>query len=726
MTALMERQDKKASLPLRRPWTVIVISLLFLLLTGAVSGDTLKVLKNGGFDDTRSDSVRATKLLEEKFSSSQPNLLILVRDTTVEVADPKVAQAGRDLVTTLEAEKGVKLVASYFQIDGDPELKSADGHAGLTLVRVEGDEDTVLKTTRRLHDALSRVDGTLSVKFGGIAQVNADIEKQTNDDLVLSEAVALPLTLILLFFVFRGLIAALLPLFVGLLSITGGMSVLYALGKVTDVSVFAVNLITALGLGLAVDYSLLIVSRYREERSRGLVGAAAVTATLRTAGRTVVFSAAIVAAVMATLLVFDQYFLRSFAYAGLAVVAITVLGALLPLPAALMLLGHRVDKWSIGKPRTEPAVPENGLWGRIAGLTMRAPWVFGILVIGLLVLFAAPIRHIQLGVPDERVLPKGSESRVVLEASRTQFSTNDSSAISVVSDQWSGDLGDYAARLSRIPHVTAVNSAAGRYENGTQVAPPVPELAAAFTHGDATRIQILNDVVSYSDDGKRLVKAVRAEPAGTRVHVGGLSAQLVDIVDSLDRKLPLAIGLAALLTLLLLFLATGSILLPIKAVAFNALGLGSILGAMVWVFQDGHLARQLDFTASPVAVTIPVLLCCVAYALSMDYEVFVLSRIKESYAATNDPRLSVRRGLGGSGPIISAAAAILAVSFFSTAISGVSLAKLFGIGTGLAVIIDAILIRGVLVPAFLRIFGHSAWWAPGWLRRLSSRVELNH
>ncbi|MEY9872144.1 RND superfamily putative drug exporter [Streptacidiphilus sp. MAP12-33] len=719
---------RRLPVALRRPRLVLWLAVLFLVLTGALAGGASGAMKNGGFDDPASDSSRAAQLLAADFPAGQSNLVLLVQDLGGSADAPEAVAAGRHALAVLAAQPGVHVVDSYYA-GGDPALRSTDGHSALTTVNVSGDEDTVARATTRLHDALARTGGPVTVRFGGVAQVTNDLTQQTDNDLALSEGIALPLTLILLFFVFRGVLAALLPLFVGVLSISGALAVLYGLGQVTSVSVFAVNLTTALGLGLSVDYSLLIVSRYREERAAGLAGPQALAVTLRTAGRTVVFSGAIVAAVLATLVVFKQYFLSSFAYAGVAVVAITVACALLPLPAALLLVGDRIDRWAFRPRRQNPPGPaETRLWGRIAGATMRRPLLAGALVVGLLAVMAWPLTGAQFGVPDERALPKGSESRVVADLARAGFPGDADNAVTLVSAHWPGaaadpELASYAARLSAVAHVTSVTCAAGSFEHGRQVAPPAQ--GAAFTAGTATLLRVDDDVVAYSPAGERLVHAVRAVtvPAGRVVLVGGLAAQYVDVTASIGDRLPLALTLAALLTLVLLGLATGSVLLPVKAVLFNALGLGAVLGAMVWVFQDGHLAGLLDVTPAPIAVTMPVLLLCVAYALSMDYEMFVLSRIKERYGRTGDPYLSVREGLGGSGPVITAAAAILAVSFFSTAISGVSLAKLFGIGTGLAVILDALLVRGVLVPAFLRLTGPAAWWAPAPMRRLARRFS---
>ncbi len=726
-------RGRRLAFALRRPRLILVVTFLVMVVGVLLSGSATALLKNGGFDDPSSDSVTATKVLERHFPTSQPNLTVLVRAGADGVDGATAQRAGGSLVQRLGKEKDVQLVASYFGTK-DPSLRSRDSSYGLILLRVKGDDDASGKTASRLHDKYVGSHDGVKVTFGGILQVNNDMGEELGNDLATTELVALPLTLILLFFVFRGVIAALLPLFIGIFAILGSFAVLYGLGQLTSISVFAINLITALGLGLAIDYSLLIVSRYREERARGLVGAEAVTATLRTAGRTVLFSASIVAAVLLSMLVFNQYFLRSFAYAGVAVVAVTAIGALVPLPAALLLLGDRIDKWSLRRKRPQKE-PENRLWGKIAALSLRRPVVLGLIAVAMFVIAAVPLTSMQVNVPDERVLPSSSEARQATETIKSQFpgAGEQEGALAVTASRWSGDTGgndlaSYATELSSLPHVTAVNSAAGRFAHGALVAPPDRLLVGQFRSGDATYLQVLNNVTPYSVDGKNLAEAIRAKsvPGGRTVYVGGMSAQLVDITNALTSRLPWAIGIAVLVTMVLLFVATGSVLLPLKAVLLNVLTLSAILGILVWIFQQGHLSGPLDFTRSPIAVSMPVLVLCVAYGLSMDYEVFVLSRIKETYDQTGDPRGAVRVGLGIGGPIVAAAAVILAITFFSTAISGVSVAKLFGIGAGLAIIVDSTLTRGVLVPVFLRLTGRAAWWSPRWMKRINARIGLGH
>ncbi|MDX3384216.1 MMPL family transporter [Streptomyces niveiscabiei] len=700
--------------------------MLFLLITAAASAGVLDNLKSGGFDDPGSDSVAAAEALERSFPDSQPNLVVLVRDAKGGVDSAAARAKAGEIATTVEGTDGARVVASYWTT-GDASLRAKD--AGLVLVRVDGDENASIRTAKKLHEELSDPRGAVAVSFGGITAINNDMNNQVEKDIIAAETIAIPITLLLLVFVFRGLVAALLPMLLSVLTIVGALAAVNVGAQVTSVSVFAVNLITALGLGLSVDYSLLIVTRYREERAAGRTNAEALRVTRATAGRTVAVSGGVVGAALATLFVFDQYFLRSFALAGIAVVLFAVLGSLYVLPATLVLLGDRIDKLAFKRraprPRREPA---ETFWGRMAGLAFKRPALLATPVIALLLLMAVPFTNAQFGVPDERVLPAATESRVVTEAVRDDFGAGDDRALNVVSEDWKGSqaqLQQYSAALSKVSGVTRVIGAAGVYEDGARVTALPAAAAAGYQKGDAVRIQVQSDVVPYSEKGGDLARAVRAvDPEGGKVLVGGQAAQLVDITHSIAGKLPLAIVLISVFSLLFLFLLTGSVLMPVKALVFNTLSLVGILGVAVWIFQDGHLSGALDFTASPLAVSMPVLMFCIAFGLSMDYEVFLVARIKERYDRTGQLEGSVREGLGASGPVITAAAAILAVSFFAMLTSGVSLIKMYGLATGLAIVVDAFLVRGVLVPAFMRAAGTYNWWAPAPLKAVHRRFGI--
>jgi putative drug exporter of the RND superfamily len=580
-----------------------------------------------------------------------------------------------------------------------------------------------------------------SVAVGGFAEVFRQVGETIESDLVRAESIALPVTLVLLVIVFGSIVAASLPLAIGALSVVGTFLVLWLLSQVTEVSIYALNLTTALGLGLAIDYSLFIVSRYREELAAGHEPFAAVTRTVRTAGRTVAFSALTVAASLGALLVFPLAFLRSFAYAGIAVAALAGVYAVVVLPALLAVLGRNVDRGRLW--RRTPRPPEEGFWHRMATRVMRRPIPVATAVIALLLFLGSPVFGLELGLPDDRVLPEDTSSRDVSDVIRDEFASEDAGAISVVAlgsgdpAASSGEIDGYAARLASIDGVSRVDAVTGTYcgpglaaqlgcEPGQLVLPSDggPQYAR-FATDDSTFLNVVPSIEPLSAEGEALVKEVRASEAPFEVLVSGQPASLVDGKDSLFDALPLAVGIIAVVTFALLFVMFGSVVVPLKALVLNLLSLSATFGAMVWLFQDGHLSGALDFTATgTIATVMPVLMFCIAFGLSMDYEVFLLSRIKEEYDTTHDNAHSVAVGLERTGRIVTAAAVLISVVFIAFATSGVSFIKLFGIGLSLAVLLDAFVIRGTLVPAFMALAGEANWWAPRFLRRLHDRIGV--
>ncbi|BBH64055.1 membrane protein [Actinoplanes sp. OR16] len=717
---------------MRRPRSVLVVAMLLAVAAIVFSGDLIGSLKTGGFDDPSSESVRGRHGLAQHFHAADPNLVVMISKPSGSVDDDDVVARASEILERLSGTPGVTVVGAYWNPRKPvPQLAGRDHDKGVILARVDGDEDVSARRVSDLHDLSGRF-GTVEVSFGGLTQVNNDINEQVTTDLAHAEAIAIPITLVLLLLVFGTVWAAGAPLLIGIFSILTTLGTLRLLAVFTDVSVFAVNMATALGLGLAVDYSLLFVSRYREQRLRDTDKFAALATTMRTAGSTVVFSAATVAVALCSLLVFPQYFLRSFAYAGIAVVIATVCAALMVLPALLVLLGDRIDKWPVLRRRTS-AGGHAPFWGRVAGHVMRRPFLTAVPVILVLLALAAPFTHIKFGIADDRVLPKEAESRVVADAMRTEFAGTGSGATVVVAERWGtgtngiGRAAVYAARLSRVDGVARVDSMAGAYVHGTAVPGAMSAHPRTFASGKwATYFSVLSDVEPYSAKGAELARAIRAVPvpAEVPVMVTGPAAQLVDITASIGGRLPHALILIAITTFVLLFLLTGSVLLPIKALVFNLLTMSSVFGVAVWIFQDGHLAGVLGFTATPLTVAIPVLLFCVAFGLSMDYEVFVLSRVIERHRQGADLRTAVVEGLSHSGRVISAAAAILSVSFLAMLVSGVSFIQFFGLCAALAIILDALLVRPVLVPAFMRLLGRWNWWAPKPLRALHARMGL--
>ncbi|MBP2323440.1 RND superfamily putative drug exporter [Kibdelosporangium banguiense] len=717
-------------LTLAWPKTILLMTLLLAAGMGVFGAGALSELKTGGYDAPGAESVRGQEILAERFPHANPNLVVLVANPGGSVADPDVTEIGREVTHRLAVTPDVTVGSSYWDTP-IAELRSDGGEAGLILARVGGGEDEVADVTKRLHDELAGWRGPVRVQFGGLAQVENDVNTQAAADLVKAESVAIPLTLVLLLFVFGTVVAAGVPLLIGLMAIAGTLGVLRAMASVVDVSVFSVNLAAALGLGLAVDYSLLFVSRYREERRRHPDATFALAATMRTAGRTIVFSALTVAVALCSLLVFQQYFLRSFAYAGVGVVGVTVVGATIVLPALLAIVGDRIDSFALPgrRIRRDRAA---GFWGGVAGLVLRRPVLTATPVVALLLVLAAPFLHVQFGIADERVLPRSAESREVTDRVRDDFGSTGNGSLAVVGEQWGDTLdakqavAEYGQRVSLVPGVTRVDSAAGSFAHGVLMQPPMPGGEQQFRSGEVIWLSVLSGVEPYSSEGAQLARDVRAVPVpkDRRVFVTGQGAQLADVTKSIADRLPYALALIALSTFVLLFMMTGSLLLPLNALVLNLLGLGAVFGAMVWVFQDGHLSGLLGFTPAPLAVVIPVLLFCAIFGISTDYQVFVLARIKEQHDAGADLNGAVVHGLSRSGPVITAAAAILCVSFLAMLASRVSLIQLLGLGASLAVLLDAFLIRPVLVTALMRLSGRWSWWAPRPLRALHNRFAL--
>ncbi len=713
----------------RRRVVVCAAAVVALVVCGALGSGVAQKLTSGGLLDPGAESSRAAEALGRDFGQEERNLLLLV--TAQEgVDDPAVARAGRALTRELAAEAGVVDVESYWTLRA-PTLASTDGTQALVVGRILGDEDEVGRRVERLAAAYTRSDDLLRVAVGGPAEVFRQVLETSESDLVRAEAIAFPITLALLLLVFGSVVAALLPLAVGGLAVVGTFALLALLTGVTDVSIYALNLTTGLSLGLAIDYSLFVVSRFREELAAGADVGNAVVTTVRTAGKTVAFSSATVAISLSALLIFPQAFMRSFAYVGIAVTGIALLGALVVLPALLAVLGRRVDSLRIGRQRA--VVAGQGRWHRIAVVVMRRPVPIATAVVALLVLLGLPFLGVEFGGTDDRVLPAGNPARLVAEDLRENFAGQEFSAATVVvpgdedlAIDSRRELNSYAAELSAVDGVQRVDAATGFYIDGTRVAPAGP-IAERFASQAGTWLSVVPAVEPISPAGAAMVADLRAvdAPFGD-VLVGGSSAVFVDARESLLARVPAAVGIIAAVTFLLLFLMFGSLLVPTKALVLNLLSLTAMFGAMVWVFQDGHLSGLLGFTPTgTLDLTIPILMFCMAFGLSMDYEVFLLSRMKEEHDRHGDNAAAVAMGLEKTGGIVTAAAALLAAVLLTFATSGITLVKLFTIGLALAVVMDATLVRMCLVPAFMKLAGEANWWLPRPLRRIYDRFGIS-
>ncbi|AWZ03719.1 MULTISPECIES: MMPL family transporter [unclassified Streptomyces] len=704
-----------------RPRLSLLLALVVTALAVFAGGGVADRLGSGGWEDPGARSTYATEALEREFPGSQSNLLLLV-DAGAEVGpagvdDPAVVAEAQRLATELAAEQGVIGVGSYWQTRL-PALRSTDGRQALVVARVPGDDKAVNAVLDRIAPHYRGEHGPVKVSLGGPAAVQREVTTTIQEDLLRAELIALPVTLVLLVLVFGSAIAALLPLGVGIVAIIGTNAVLRGLTELTDVSVFAQNLTTALGLGLAVDYALFIVRRFREELAAGRDPVAAVGVTLRTAGRTVLFSALTVAVSLSAMLFFPMYFLRSFAYAGVAVVLLAAAAALILLPAALVLLGDRVNSldlrrlWQRGRPARGPASPAEGGrgWARLTALVMRRAPLFAVATTAGLLLLGLPFLGVKFGTVDDRQLPKTAESHVVQQQIREGFAGAPGGALTVLAEGASGPaLDGYMREVGALPGVVRVDGPVSSPSGGAYA------YFSVLTEGEAV-----------GQEAQDLVGQVRKVEAPFETAVTGQAAVLVDARKAIADELPLALALVVAATLLLVFLLTGSLLIPLQAVLLNALSLTAMFGAVVWVFQEGHLSGPLAFTSTgDIETTLPVLMFCIAFGLSMDYGVFLISRIKEEYDRTGDHEGSVRAGLARTGGLITAAAVILAVVMVAIGSSRVTNTKMLGLGIALAVLMDAMVVRSLLVPAVMKLTGKATWWAPAPLRRAHERFGLS-
>ncbi|MEV0183229.1 MMPL family transporter [Streptomyces sp. NPDC050625] len=718
-----------------RPRLSLLIVLLFTVLVVIAGSGVTERLSSGGWEDPNSESAHATETLEREFPASQPNLVLLLDTGGAGVDGTGVAAAAEDLTKKLGEESEITGINSYWT-SKSPALRSDGGQKGMITAHVEGDDKEAFEVLDRIEPQLRGRQGPVDVSIGGPVAVRYEMQEIVRDDLLKAELIAFPITLILLIMVFGSAIAALLPLAVGVVAVLGTNAALSGITAFTDVSVFAQNLTTALGLGLAIDYALFIVRRFREELALGTDPRAAVAVTVRTAGRTVLFSALTVAVSLFGLLLFPHGFLRSCAYAGIAVVVLAALAAMVILPAALLLLGHRVNSldmrrlWNRKPAGTATAEKSTG-WARMARLVMRRAPLFAVGTTVFLVLLGTPFLNVNFGTTDDRQLPTSAASRVVQDEIRREFTSSPSGLVLVYADGTSTvrDLGTYSSELSRLPDVVQVDGPAGQYKAGERVGEP-----AAALDENASSPRALISVVPASEPvdaaSQDLVRDIRDTPfsdsaEAPEISVTGPAASLVDSKDAIAERMPWALALLVVITLVLIFLLTGSVLIPIQAVILNALSLTAMYGALVWVFQEGHLSDLLGFTATgDIETTLPVLLFCVAFGLSMDYGVFLLSRMKEEYDKTGDHREAVVFGLQRTGGLITAAAIILSVVMIAIGSGRVAGSKMLGLGIALSVLMDAMVVRSLLVPSIMCLTGRATWWAPAPLRRFHDRFGL--
>ncbi|MBB2993624.1 RND superfamily putative drug exporter [Mycolicibacterium iranicum] len=714
--------DTLARLAIAAPRRVLAAAVVLMAVAGVLSAPVGSMLSAGGFTDPDAQSNQANRVLTEEFGRGFVNLNLLV---TAEqpVTSPAVRGTIDQVVAELRSSEHVARVLSPTET-ADPVaagLVSRNHDSALVIAYLDGDESTGIANSGELVERFvgERPPG-VTIAAGGPGAVYGQVNEQARKDLTWSEAIVLPLTFLVLIWVFGGVFAAMVPLAVGAFAISGSVAILRLIAEFAEVSVFALNLAVAMGLALAVDYSLLLVSRYREEAAEGSDPRDALRRTMRSAGRTVVFSAATVALCLATMVVFPMYFLRSFAYAAVSVVALAAVAALVITPAAISVAGHR-----IGRPGKQKVLTESR-WYTWALSVMRRPWLAVVVTVVPLIVVGLPFLDVKFGFPDDRILPTSSPARQVGDQIRQDFTQDAGLPVHIVlrhGDGFggAGDVDAYAARLSQVPSVVAAVGPDATYAQGRAVGPSGGESAVGDQNSFLT---VTSTTEPFSPESDELLDRLHAvpPPAGTTPLFTGAAQSNRDGVESISSRLPLLLGLIAVVMYMLLFMLTGSVIVPLKALILNALSLTATFGALVWIFQEGHLGGLGTTVVGTLVSTIPVLMFCVAFGLSMDYEVFIIARTREFWLASDGSddasRKAVALSLAGTGRIVTAAALVMAITFAGLTASQVSMLRIFGFGLAVAILVDAVLIRSVLLPAVMVLLGRWNWWAPKPLARL--------
>ncbi|OBJ61819.1 MMPL family transporter [Mycobacterium sp. 1423905.2] len=739
-------------LAIAAPRRIIAVAVLVLLGAAVFGIPVINSLSAGGFQDPTSESARASELLKDRFGQTDQKMLIVVTSPGGVRSDPS-RRVATDIVDHLKHSPWVLDVSSAWTVppQAATQLISKDGKSGMIVAALKGGENNAQTYASDLTRQLVHDRDGVTVRAGGMAVAYAQINQQNQRDLVLMEAIAVPLSFAVLVWVLGGVVAAALPIVVGVLAIVGTLSVLRLVSFATDVSTYALDLSVAMGLALAIDYNLLIISRYREELARTDDRDQALLRTMSTAGRTVLFSALTVGLSMSVMALFPMYFLKSSAYTMVVTAVIVAAAAVLVTPAAIVVLGPRLDaldarrfarrmlpraKWL----RDHAHRPVHSVfWYRSTKFVLRHAVPVGLSVVALLLVLGAPFLGVKWGFPDERVLPEAASARQVADMLDNDFPTGLGTAVTVVVPDAKGvtpaELERFAVELSRVPDVSAVTAPTGTFVAGSLTGPPAAPTGLA--NGSAF-LTVATTAPLYSQASAAQLDRLHAVkgPAGRAVEMAGLAQVNRDSVDAITKRLPMVLGLIALITFTLLFLLTGSVVLPLQALGCNLLSLTAAFGAMVWIFQDGHLGALGTTPNGTLNANIPMLLFCIAFGLAMDYEVFLVSRIHEYWLAAQadrgqrpsaeearaDTDESTALGLAGIGRVVTSAAVVMSISFAALIPAHVSFMRMLGVGLTLAVLADATLVRMVLVPASIHLLGRWTWWAPGPLSWLQHRL----
>jgi RND superfamily putative drug exporter len=656
-------------------------------------------LSSGGFDDPASQSAQELTQERATFGNNSIDVIAIFTSPDEVATDPAFEAEVESTLASVPADR-VSAVQTYYDTQ-DPAMVSHDQHATAVYISLTGEsQNDFMDSYRAIRPTLER--SGLDVDLAGPFAVYSDVNEHTKDDLAMAELISMPFVLLLSLIIFRSVVASLLPVLVGLVTVLGARAAIAGLNQLTEVSIFAPNIITLIGLGLSIDYALFIVSRFREEIALTPDDTPhALLRTMATAGRTVTFSALTVAAAMSSLLVFPQAFLKSIGYGGIAAVLVAMVAALTVLPATLALLGKRVDSLRIPfLQRGSTVESPTGWWFRLARGVMRRPVLVAAGVVVVLLAVAAPFLGVKWGSVDYRVLPSDASAHQAAERLNTDFGPERSTANILVEGADQAAVASYTDALSAVDGVVDVRK--------------------VKADGDTTLLRAAWEGNSQTGHSQDIVRGLRDVPSPDGAHalVGGLTADTVDLASSVKSHLPWMGLIVVSVMLVLLFIAFGSIVLPIKAVAMNFFSITASFGVVTWIFSDGHLAGLLGFTSAGfLDLTNPIVMLAVLFGLSMDYEVFLLSRVREQWDATHDNDLAVATGLQKTGRIITSAALLLAVVIGAFSLSGVVFMKMMGIGMLISLLVDATVVRALLVPATMKLLGRWNWYAPAPLAR---------
>lgn len=689
----------------RRKKQALITYLLAIILAGGFGAQVFSKFDSGGYSDPASDSARAWDYLQNTFDIKDPTVVLIVKSKT-SVDDPAVIASALKLEEKVRGERSAEKVISYWSTGGAPSLKSLDNKSAFIFVYLKSSDFSAIdKAGGYYQSKYDRNFEGLNIDASGTAVFANAINGKIQDDLKLAEAISIPISFLLLIFIFGAMVASTMPLLVGVTAILGTFFVLYLLTFFTDVSIFALNLTTGLGLGLGIDYALLMVNRFREELNNGSTPDDAVITTLKTAGKTVFYSGLTVILTLASMVFFPQNFFKSMGYSGVAVVTLAVAGALIPLPAIMAILGKKINKGVVRSGGIKPK--EDGGWAHLARFVMKRPVTVVILTTLALSVLIAPIANIKFSLVDSRVLPAKDRAASAAAFITDNFPGQESNPIEIIFPQGANQRDEINTFKADLPAVSGII----RIGDEIQV-------------GEAIRLVAIHTMPPRTPEAEQMIKEIRSLPAPNGTLIGGVAADYADTQGATARTLPWAMLWILITVLILLFLFTGSILLPIKAILLNFASLAATMGVLTYIFIEGKFTFLVgDFTLTGTLDTSTVILIAiVAFGLSMDYEVFLLSRIKEEYEKGKNNEEAVALGLQKSARIITAAALILATVFGIFVISGVTSIKMMGFGVAFAILLDATVIRGLLVPALMRLFGDWNWWAPKALKRFS----INH